>query len=71
MVTGPRKSGKSAQVKAVLLTYYLRGRRLQYVDLGAVSSQGGQSKDWLAVLRTIRDGVPGCGLSEGLRPESF
>jgi hypothetical protein len=74
LITGPRGCGKTWLALASLLTCYLRGRRLQYIDLCVESSRGElgeRTKDWLAALRAIRDGVPGCELSGPLESEAF
>ncbi|MGH3927153.1 MAG: hypothetical protein ACRDTT_30515, partial [Pseudonocardiaceae bacterium] len=73
-ITGPREGGKTWLALSSLLTCYLRGRQLQYVDLAAPSPQGVTTKDWLGTLRAIRDKTPGCDLSEDLSdlaPQAF
>ena len=74
LMTGPRGSGKTWLAQASLLVCFWRGRRLHYIDLKAQSVQGelGEtSKDWLGMLRAIRDGTPGCHLSPELDPQAF
>jgi hypothetical protein len=57
LITGPPRYGKTWLAQWSMLTYSLRGRRRQYVDLT------GTSQDWLSTLRALRDGIPGCQLS--------
>jgi hypothetical protein len=74
LITGPRKSGKTWLAQASLFVCYLRGRRLHYIDLTAESDRGelGEStKDWLGMLRAIRDGTRGCHLSPELDRQAF
>lgn len=70
-ITGPREGGKTWLALSSLLTCYLRGRQLQYIDLTVRSPRGGITKDWLGTLRAVRDGTSGCGLSAALAPQAF
>jgi len=70
-ITGPREGGKTWLALSSLLTCYLRGRQLQYIDLSVRSPQGATTKDWLGTLRAVRDGTPGCELSAALSPQAF
>ncbi|GAA4161724.1 hypothetical protein GCM10022251_41690 [Phytohabitans flavus] len=65
LITGPHEYGKTWLAHSSLLTWSLRGRRTQYVDLT------GASRDWLDTLRALRDGMPGCELSQPLPREAF
>ena len=74
LITGPRESGKTWLAQASLFICYLRGRRLHYIDLTAESDRdelGASTKDWLGVLRAIRDGTPDCHLSHELDRQAF
>ncbi len=69
LVEGPQDVGKSAVAQAALLSYHLRGRRVVYLDVGAVKrttpkhlgGQWGQNvpdqfrAGWIDVLRELRD----------------
>jgi CHAT domain/AAA ATPase domain len=52
LVAGPDKVGKSAVVKAALLTCHLRGCQVVYVDLRPC-----KGAPWLPVLRYVRDQI--------------
>lgn len=60
LVTGEVDAGKTDLVYSCLLTCFLRGRRLTYVDLDR------KPMDWLDVLRRIRQGVPDLPLAPAL-----
>jgi hypothetical protein len=65
IITGERGDGKTWLAQASMMTCYLRGRRLQYVDLS------GKSRDWLGTLRALRDGMEGCELSAPMPGDAF
>ncbi len=65
VITGAHGDGKTWLAQASMLTCYLRGRRMQYVDLS------GKSRDWLGTLRALRDGVEGCELSGPMPADAF
>lgn len=65
VITGAHGDGKTWLAQASMLTCYLRGRRMQYVDLS------GKSRDWLGTLRALRDGVEGCELSGPMPTDAF
>jgi hypothetical protein len=65
LITGPRQYGKTWLAQWSMLTYSLRGRRRQYVDLT------GTSRDWLDTLRALRDGVDGCRLAGPMPATAF
>ncbi|WP_250036290.1 CHAT domain-containing protein [Paractinoplanes maris] len=79
VVVGGRSENESAQTgktwftKWCLLTYYLRGRRVTYVDLKAQlrPHRSGQTKDWLDTLRAIREAVVADSQPEPLPPATF
>lgn len=63
IVSGDSDIGKTWMVQGCLMTCYLRGRDVRYVDLKATGH-----KDWLNVLWTIRHGSGGPAGSKLQRP---
>jgi len=63
--TGLPETGKSWLTFWSLLTCYLRGHRITYVDLGA------GSKDWFALVKAVRTAVTAAGHPDPLPEAAF
>ncbi|GAB7187266.1 hypothetical protein ATKI12_7097 [Kitasatospora sp. Ki12] len=74
---GSRCTGKTWFTRSCLLSCFLHGHRITYVDLrsrpsgGAGGEPGSTHKDWLGLLRAVRDGCLDDSQPEPMRPEAF
>ncbi|MFF7993877.1 CHAT domain-containing protein [Kitasatospora xanthocidica] len=74
---GSRCTGKTWFTRSCLLSCFLHGHRITYVDLDsrppgeAGGEPGSTHKDWLGLLRAVRDGCLDESQPEPLRPEAF